>query len=130
MKISLLTTIIALIVVLSIGNAIQLPESAKSINVAACASGNWVPCGLSLGGFVFGLHSWQDGAKIPILGRECTVSTKGRIRKFKWVWDGRLRCPFGHEGSSGGHKSRNGAAEWAVKDFFGKNANLLNSMQQ
>ncbi len=63
------------------------------------------------------------------MGQQCIPSIKGRISRWRWVWDGRFRCPFGQEGVSGGFKSRTGAVEHAMKDFFSKNANLIATMQ-
>ena len=100
-----------------------------SVDIVACASGNWVTCGISVGSVVFSLHTWNEGQLVNVLGYQCTPSVKGRISKFKWVWDGRFRCPFGQEGLSRGYKSRTGAIENAMKDFFSKNSNLIASMQ-
>lgn len=107
----------------------QGPKKEGKIDIIACANGDWVKCGISLGKFVFSMITWQDGGQIPILGQTCTVSVRGRISSWKWVWDAKLRCPFGQEGSGRGYKSRTGAAEAATRDFFQKNAALIESMQ-
>ncbi len=41
---------------------------------------------------VFGLLSWNDGAKVPFLEATCTPSLKGKIKKFKWVYDAKFSC--------------------------------------
>lgn len=104
-------------------------KSAPKIDLVACASGDWVRCGISLGQYVFSLLTWQDGAQIPILGFTCTISIRGRVSSWKWVWDGRLSCSFGQDGLSRGWKSRTSAAEEATKDFFRVNAAVIESIQ-
>lgn len=98
------------------------------INIAECINGNWISCAKSIQ-FVYGLFSWNDGGTVKILGQDCTIQVKGRIRKFKWVYDGRCRCPFGREAESKGWKSARGAAEHAVMEFFNINQDLIKSMQ-
>jgi hypothetical protein len=98
------------------------------IDVVACVSGDWFKCGITVGTFLFSLHTWNEGQTVNVLGYQCTPSLKGRIHKFKWVWDGRFRCPFGQEGNSRSYKSRTGAIDAAIRDFFAKNTNLISTM--
>jgi hypothetical protein len=56
---------------------------------------------ISIGQMVFNLHSWSDGTEIPFLGSKCTAGIKGRIRKLKWVWDGRFSCDGRFSGITG-----------------------------
>merc|ERR1739836_58620 len=75
---------------------------------------------VSIAQALIGLHSFDDGTKVPFLGETCTAKLKGRIRKFKWVWDSKFSCDGrfgGLTGSSRGSKSRTGAVERAIEDF-------------
>ena len=119
---------ISIFFVLMISSA-SLISANQSVDVAACASGNWVTCGISLGSFVFDLLTWHDGGSFPLLGHTCDISVKGRISHFHLVYDGRVKCPFGQEAESKGWKSSHGAAEEATKKFFLINSDLINSMQ-
>ncbi|CAF0921262.1 unnamed protein product [Brachionus calyciflorus] len=82
---------------------------------------------------VFRLHKWSDHKEIDFIGHKCVGQVKGRIRKLKWVWDGKFKCPSltGIEGSGRGFKSRNGAIEHAIIDFVKKAAEqqILNESQ-
>ena len=74
---------------------------------------------------LWSLHSFGDGTKIDFLGATCTSKLKGRVRKFKWVWDSKFSCGGkfnGLEGSARGHKSRSGAIKSAINDFARKAA--------
>lgn len=98
------------------------------IDVMACSTGDWVKCGVSIGGFLFNVFSWNDNSVIPINGYECVVKLKGRVRKLQLVWDGKFVCPFNsQQGTTKGWKNPKTAAQKAVQDFFAKNGDLIQS---
>ncbi len=51
---------------------------------------------------------------------QCVARYKGRIHRWKWVWDGKFKCPgiSSFEAESRNWRSRNGAAEHAMEEYF------------
>ena len=94
--------------------------------VQSCATGfvtgNYWTCAAQLANVIFKLHSWSEDTPINICGISCYGNLKGRISKLKWKWDGRFRCDSIAPGIVGQDTklSRNGAMEWAIKDFLNK----------
>jgi hypothetical protein len=86
------------------------------------ATGNYWPCLGQLANSIWKLHNWSENTPITICGIACTGNLKGRISKLKWKWDGRFRCDSKAPGIVGqdSKQSRNGAMEWAIKDFLNK----------
>ncbi len=74
-------------------------------------------------GIVSGLNDereWKDYKTVEICGRSCNVQIRGRFHKWnEWVWDGRCECG-GIAGSSRHNRSKDEAAENAIKDFVSK----------
>lgn len=101
------------------GSQIQFPVQACATGVA---TGNYWSCAAQLGHSIYRLHSWGDDTSIQICGIPCRGNLKGRISKWKWIWDGRFRCDSIAPGIVGedSKKSRNGAIEWAIQDFIRK----------
>jgi len=95
---------------------------AQQVDLSSCATGQWLGCAASIGKTIFGLHRWGDNNKISIGPYACVGNFKGRISKWKWVWDGKFKCPTlaNVEGTSSGYKSRNGAIEHAIEDLMNK----------
>jgi len=55
-------------------------------------------------------------------GHRLQVQSKGRLHKWKWVWDAQVKdLTTGIQGSSRHYKSRGGAIEHAVEDLMGRN---------
>lgn len=102
----------------------------ETADILPCIQGNWVQCGITLGSIVFKLHRWS-GSTINICNYRCRAELKGRVRKFKWVWDGRVTCPGLGNGERRGTKSRNGASEGAIQNLFAKlNKDQLKAISQ
>ncbi len=68
---------------------------------------------------LWGLHNWNRLAPVQVANFLCTPSIKGRVRRLKWVWDGRVACvgPAAITGSSRGQRSRSGAIHHALRNF-------------
>ena len=63
-----------------------------------------------------------DNRVIEAGGHKLSLSSKGRLHSWKWVWDATVKdLTTGIEGSSRHYKSRGGAIEHAVQDLLGKN---------
>ncbi|CAF1970265.1 unnamed protein product [Rotaria magnacalcarata] len=92
--------------------------------VQACATGvatgNYWSCAGQLAFNIWKVHNWGANTPITICGLPCTGNLKGRISKLQWVWDARFRCDSNAPGINGksSKKSRDGAMEWAIKDFL------------
>ncbi|RNA14591.1 hypothetical protein BpHYR1_014970 [Brachionus plicatilis] len=91
----------------------------ETAEILPCIQGNWIGCGISIGTIVFKLHKWS-GSRINVCNHSCKAEIKGRVRKLKWVWDGRVNCDGLGSGQKRGKKSRNGAIEGALQDLFSK----------
>jgi hypothetical protein len=93
---------------------------------AACASGvesgNYWGCAARLAKSILGLHTWNEDTPINICGIDCTGNLKGRISRWRWVWDGRFRCDSKAPGIVGQHeqKGKVAAMNLAIKDFLNK----------
>ena len=85
-------------------------------------NGNFSLCASELTKTIGLLHDWGGNVPMKRCGLPCTVKSKGRLSKWKWVWDARFQCNARAPGIIGGatQESRNGAVEWAIKDFFSK----------
>jgi len=92
------------------------------VDLSSCISQNWVGCAASIGRSIFSLHRWGDDNNINIGPYPCVGNFKGRISKWKWVWDGKFKCPTlaNVEGRSSGWKSRQGSIEHAIEDLMDK----------
>jgi len=101
------------------GQKIDFPVQACT---SGLATGNYWPCLAQLANSIWKLHNWSENTPITMCGIDCIGNLKGRISKFKWKWDGRFRCDSKAPGIVGqdSKKSRNGAMEWAIKDFLNK----------
>ncbi len=62
---------------------------------------------------------------------QCVAKYKGQFRSWKWVWDGRFKCPSitTFEAESRGWKSKDGAAENAMIEYF-KQVNLTKEQSE
>jgi len=96
--------------------------AAQNVDLSSCNSENSVGCAASTGRTIFSLPFWWDNNNIRIGPYLCVFSLKGRISHWKWVWDGKFKCPTlaNVEGSSSGWKSRQGAIEHAIEDLKNK----------
>lgn len=67
----------------------------------------------------FKFHNWSDEEPFTFCGNLCSISLKGRISNWKWIWDARFRCQNKAPGIEGlaSRLSRPGATEWAINDF-------------
>lgn len=85
-------------------------------------TGNVGPCLGTLAWNIWKVHQWSSETPVNICGMSCFGSVKGRISRLEWKWDGRFRCPWKLPGIEGRDtkKSRNGAIEWAIKNFLSK----------
>ncbi|CAF1029259.1 unnamed protein product [Rotaria sordida] len=90
--------------------------------VGSVASGNYMPCIGQLAHQIWKLHNWSEDTPINICGMNCVGNIKGRLSSWKWKWDGKFRCDEKAPGIEGRDTklSRNGAMEWAIKDFLNK----------
>ncbi len=101
------------------GQKIDFPIQACANGVA---TGNYLMCVTELASSIWKLHNWSENTPINQCGISCTGNLKGRISKWQWKWDGRFRCDSKAPGIVGQdtRKSKNGAMEWAIKDFLKK----------
>ncbi|CAF3040145.1 unnamed protein product [Rotaria sp. Silwood2] len=101
------------------GQQIDFPIQACAAGVA---TGNYWSCAGQLAYSIWKLHNWGENTPISICGIPCTGSLKGRFSKWQWKWDARFRCDTKTPGIEGHDtkKSRNGAMEWAIKDFLNR----------
>ncbi|CAF1152760.1 unnamed protein product [Adineta steineri] len=68
-------------------------------------------------------HSdWSDAKRLTLCGTRCQYEQKGRFLGWEWVWDAQFRCKSKAPGIVGQatKKSRNGAKDWALADFYAK----------
>jgi hypothetical protein len=103
----------------SYGHKIDFPIE---VCVDGFSSGNYWLCVTQLANSIWKLHNWSEDTPTDICGISCTGNLKGRISKWKWKWDGRFRCQSKVPGIVGHdtRNSKNGAMEWAIKDFLNK----------
>jgi hypothetical protein len=101
------------------GNQIDFPVEACATGVA---TGNYWSCAGQLALSIWKIHNWSEDTPINICGISCKGNLKGRLSKWQWKWDGRFRCDSKASGIVGHDtkQSRNGAMEWAIKDFLNK----------
>lgn len=104
-----------IILVVFIGATVYSQE----VSILDCAQGNWAKCGFDIAKLVFKLHKWND-KPYEFCGYRCKSSLKGRVRKLKWVWDGKINCDGLGEGLGRGAKSRKGASERALNNLVTK----------
>ena len=102
--------------VLIIGFALS---SEGNVNIVDCFNGNWQRCGVQIAVQIFKLHKWS-GSSFDLCGHRCDYAIKGRVRKLKWVWDGKISCNSLGSGEERGRKSRNGAIEGALNNLVSK----------
>lgn len=68
------------------------------------------------------VQGFPENKIMDVGGHKLSVSSAGRIHKWKYVWDASVRdLTTGIEGGSTHYKSRNGAIEHAVEDLLKKN---------
>jgi len=122
------TAILSLLVLAAVGCSL-----AQQVDLSSCATGQWLGCAGSIAKTIFSLHRWGDDTNFNVGPYPCVGNFKGRISKWKWVWDGKVKCPTltSIEGTSGGYASRNGAIEHALEDLMNKlkAANVLTPEQ-
>ena len=105
------------------------------LQVPACLAGSLSSCaglGASLIKPVINIHSWNDGEAQSMFGTTCRGSLKGRVPKFKWVWDGKFKCdgyPF--EGRAT-RKSKSSAIEAVFTEWMSQaqNAGIFDSTDE
>ena len=99
----------------------QLEFPVQACQTALVSGHSW-PCIKQLAENIYAIHQWSENSPVNICGMSCIGNLKGRISKWKWKWDGRFRCPAKVPGIEGSDTklSRNGAMEWAIKDFLQK----------
>lgn len=95
--------------------------SSEGLNILECINGNWQKCGFQIAVEVFKLHRWS-GSSFDLCGYRCDYAIKGRFRKLKWVWDGKINCNGLGSGEKRGKgsASRKGAIDGALQDLFSK----------
>ena len=98
---------------------IEASVYSQEVSIIDCVNGNWAKCGLDIAKVVFKLHRW-NGKPYEFCGYKCNSKLKGRVRKLKWVWDGKINCEGLGEGLGRGAKSRNGASQRALTNLISK----------
>ena len=101
---------------------VQTVQISTDLCTQSIKTGNIWPCIGTLALDIWRLHQWTDQTPVNICGMSCLGSIKGRISRLQWKWDGRFRCPENLPGIEGRDtkKSRKGAMESAIENFFAK----------
>ncbi len=84
---------------------------------------DFTECTSEVAKIIYDLHRWSAKNKPHTgCGLPCTTNVKGRLVGWQWKWDGQFRCDSKAPGVVGEATrfSKNGAIEWAIKDFLKK----------
>jgi hypothetical protein len=87
----------------------------------ALFSKDFAACTNEIAKTIYDLHRWSaKNTPHTRCGLPCTTNVKGRLSRWKWVWDGQFRCDSKAPGIVGEATklSKDGAIEWAIKDFL------------